>query len=475
MFDWFWEFLYGLIKTVLYCIDFILNVAKMLCGIEPVYVDGIETDLLYYFLRDSTVTRAFILVALIAFILLFLFTIFSLIRSQAKFGEGKTPIQICLNSAKCLLYFLLIPAIMWIGSVFVSTIMTSINAATSDGSQTLAGTIFCVIADEAYDGNAADKAQVMENFRTGVSDYNSTSQVDSWFSLKKINYFLGFAGGIAVLVLLVISLMGFVERLISLVTLFILSPLSVSSCALDDGMRFKLWRDQVINKFLVAYGALISINIYAIVMQLVIRIEFFDNHFMNLLAQFLFILGGAFACRRGVALIGNLINHNAGTQELAEQSMARRGVAGVLLGGAAMVAGLGRKAASPAQFGINSVKDGARQEISERARAGMFGGNRSSGTSTGNRFSSSTRGAETRTADRGLADTIKRGGAGNGTAPPTAATSVSRISDTPPPLPPRDRVGNAAGGDRLNREATQTIKSALEGTKNRSDREGGNK
>ncbi len=473
MFDWFWEFLYGLIKTILYCIDFILNIAKLLCGIEPVYVDGLETDLLYYFLRDEKVFRAFILMALIAFILLFLFTIFSVIRSQARFGEGKTPIQICLNSAKCLLYFLLVPAIMWVGSVFVSTLMTSVNAATSDGSQTLAGTVFCVIADEAYDGSAADKGAVMENFRTGASDYNSTSQVDRWFSLKKINYFLGFAGGIAVLVLLVISLMGFVERLISLVTLFILSPLSVSSCALDDGMRFKLWRDQVINKFLVAYGALISINIYAIMMQLVIRVEFFNDHFMNLLAQFLFILGGAFACRRGVALIGNLINHNAGTQEMAEQSMMRRGLSGVLLGGAAMVGGLGRKAASPARFGINSVKDGARQEMTDRARSRMFG-RESFDRSMGNRFSAFSRGVETRTADRGLADTIKRGGGGaTESGLPPKPTGRPPVPSTPPPLPPRDRGGNAAGGDRLNRESTQTIKSALEGTKRRSDREGG--
>ncbi len=474
MFDWFWEFLYGLIKSVLYCIDFVLNVAKMLCGIEPVYVNGLETDLLYYFLRDEKVFNAFILISLIAFILLFLFTAFSVIRSQAKFGEGKSPIQICLNSAKCLLYFLLMPAIMWLGAVFVSTLMSSVNAATSDGAQSLAGTVFCVIADEAYDGDVGDKAAVMENFRTGVSDYNSTSQVDSWFSLKKINYFLGFAGGIAVLVLLVISLMGFVERIISLVTLFILSPLSVSSCALDDGMRFKLWREQVINKFLVAYGALISINIYAILIQLVIRIEFFDDNFMNLLAQFLFILGGAFACRRGVALIGNLVNHNAGTQEMAEQSMMRRGVAGVLLGGAAMVGALGRKAAAPARFGINSVKDGARQEITDRARSQMFG-RESFDRSMGNRFSSFSRGTETRAADRGLADTIKRGGgAAEGGLPPKP-TGKPPVPSTPPPLPPRNRVENAAGGDRLNRESTQTIKSALEGTKKHSDGKGDSK
>ena len=118
MFDWFWEFLYGIVKTILFCIDFILDIAGLLCGIKSVMVPVEknvggeivvtyeEADLLYYFLSSSTILNAFIMVALIGFILLFIFTAFSVIRSIGKLGEGKSAVRICLDSSKILLYFL---------------------------------------------------------------------------------------------------------------------------------------------------------------------------------------------------------------------------------------------------------------------------------------------------------------------------------------------------------------------------------
>ena len=105
MFDWFWEFLYSLIKVPLFCIDFIMEISKKLCGIESVRVDGQDTDITYYFLSSESVLDAFKYVAIIAFTLLFVFTIFTIVKSQAKFGEGKGPLRICLDSAKTVLYF----------------------------------------------------------------------------------------------------------------------------------------------------------------------------------------------------------------------------------------------------------------------------------------------------------------------------------------------------------------------------------
>ena len=39
MFNWFWEFLYGLIKVPLFCIDVIMLVARKLCGIDNIQVE----------------------------------------------------------------------------------------------------------------------------------------------------------------------------------------------------------------------------------------------------------------------------------------------------------------------------------------------------------------------------------------------------------------------------------------------------
>ena len=102
MFNWFWEFLYGLIKVPLFCIDIIIMIARKLCGVDPVQIEKEingeiiteDVDLLSYFMQGETILNAFGYVCLFGFILLFLFTAFRIIRDQVTFYEKKSPIRI---------------------------------------------------------------------------------------------------------------------------------------------------------------------------------------------------------------------------------------------------------------------------------------------------------------------------------------------------------------------------------------------
>ncbi len=363
MFDWFWEFLYKLLKTILYCIDFIMEFAKQLIGIEPVRdAENNEVELLNYFLTSETIMDAFKLVSLVGIVLLFLFTVFAVIRSIGRMGEGKSPLRICVDAAKSLLYFLLMPAIMILGSSFVSAVMKSIYTATANNSASLGSEMFTLFADEAYTGlydlmgnnntPGGNKEGLMQLFRASGPfsenagdgfNYYKMGNVQLYFDLEDINYFLGFVASFCVLLLLVKPMLSFVERIISLVLLFIVSPISVASSVLDDGARFKLWRDQVINKFLVAYGSLLSLNVFILLVRVIYDIQFFDSSFLNGLARLAFVLGGASACRMGAVLIGNLINSGAGSQHAQDQqnvssplaAMAGAGIASRMLGGIA--------------------------------------------------------------------------------------------------------------------------------------------
>ena len=174
MFNWFWEFLYGLIKVPLFCIDVIIMVARKLCGIDPVQIEKQingetvmeDVDILTYFLQGDTILSAFGYVCLFGFILLFLFTVFRIIRDQATFYEKKSPIRICVDSAKIILIFLLVPAIMIAGSTFVSTLMKGIYEATANSNSGLGGSMFVIFAEEAYVGPIEDKQSVLEAFRS---------------------------------------------------------------------------------------------------------------------------------------------------------------------------------------------------------------------------------------------------------------------------------------------------------------------
>ena len=227
MFNWFWKFLYGLIKVPLLCIDVILMIARKLCGIDPIQVEitaGGETvskeiDILTYFMEGESVLNAFGYVCLFGFVLLFLFTIFRIIRDQGTFYDKKSPVRICLESAKILLYFLLIPTIMILGSGFVSVIMRGIYEATANGNSGLGGSMFVIFAEEAYIGPEPDKAEILNAFRTcsleeyisGANkfSYYDTGMVSQYFNLSEFNFFLGLVGSLAVLSLLSLTMLSF--------------------------------------------------------------------------------------------------------------------------------------------------------------------------------------------------------------------------------------------------------------------------
>ena len=406
MFNWFWEFLYGLIKVPLFCIDIIIMIARKLCGIDPVQIEKEvngeivteDVDLLSYFMQGETILNAFGYVCLFGFILLFLFTAFRIIRDQLTFYEKKSPIRICLDSAKIILFFLLVPAIMIASSVFVSTIMRGIYEATANGNSGLGGSMFTIFADEAYIGPSEDKEAVLAAFRscsledylTGASEfsYYNTDKVADFFKLSKFNFFLGLVGSISVLILLALTLLSFVERIISLIVLFVIAPLPMSASPLDDGERFKMWREQTINKFITAYGGILALNIFSLMIPMIANINFFSvggtgDNLVNGIARLLFIIGGAFACRRGMVLIGNLVSRGAGSQDLMDQSHLSGGMAslahmakgalGMITGGAKSAFNYGR---SMLQAGgvATSIPELIRKNTQEAERTNSMNG-----------------------------------------------------------------------------------------------------
>ena len=80
--NWIFDLLYGIQKTVCYIIDFIKEIFYMLAGIEPVQVNGGESDLLSHFLLSDAVKKAFWIVLLIAVILLIVFVIIATIKAN---------------------------------------------------------------------------------------------------------------------------------------------------------------------------------------------------------------------------------------------------------------------------------------------------------------------------------------------------------------------------------------------------------
>ena len=322
-FGWIYDIFYTLQKSICYLLDFIRDIFCKLAGIETVKIDGSEEEILSHFITSPAIRNAFLGVLLVGVILLFVFVIIAIIKSEAADPQHKkTKGQILVKSLQSFIIFLLIPFLLIAGIMLANVVVGAIHASMTgsmlDGNtaSTIGGQILVTSGYDAYIGPAGSRAEIERMFVTGQLDYNSLSVVKRYYDLSEMNFFVGIAGGLVILVMFVMSAVMFVQRIFDIILLYIVSPASVSTIPLDDGGRFRIWREMLVSKVLSAYGIILSMNIFFLVVPQISQISFFGNAFKDGIVQLLFVIGGAFSITKANMIIAQLTGSNAGMQEM---------------------------------------------------------------------------------------------------------------------------------------------------------------
>ena len=356
MFDWFWRFLYQISKGLYWAIDMVMQCVNKLCGIEPINLGEEKIDFLSYLLTGQNIKFAFASMALLGIVVVVILAIFSILRNITKDKPNTTPARIVVQSGKNILMFLFVPFIMLTVTYFLNTFMQAIYQATLSGSTSIGSFLFVSFGQDA----GLDPVET-NDFLTGILDYTKNNDVFSHLEISDYQFILSWIVGIVVLFAVVGTLAKFVERTLSILVLFIISPISIGTSVIDEGARFKAWRDQVISKFLVAYGLIVSINIYCLMVNLVMQpgFGFFEpGSVLNYVAKVLLVLGGALALNSTSQLIGNLVAPGIGGQDLAGADLTK---------GVGKAVGLGKAiafgpAGYAARFGVGILGDAVSQQ-----------------------------------------------------------------------------------------------------------------
>lgn len=318
--DLFYSILYKLFSCICVLIDFIKEIFYKLCGIETVNIGGEDTDLLSNLMTSDTIKRVFLSVFLIGVILLVIFTIIAIIKSN--YQEKQNWKTVLSKTAQSLVISILIPFTVLAGIVLTNTVMSAINLSmqsTMTGTNgTIGGQFLVTIGSNAYIGSVSERAQIESMFISGKLDYNTLSVVKTYYDISGLNYLIGLLGGIVILVMFVLSALTFVQRIFDIILLYIISPVSVSTLPLDEGNRFKVWKDMLISKILSAYGIILVMNLFFLIIPQVYNIRFFDNDFQNGVVYILFLIGGSFAVTKASRVISQLCGAQATGGELAQ-------------------------------------------------------------------------------------------------------------------------------------------------------------
>lgn len=170
---------------------------------------------------------------------------------------------------------------------------------------------------------------------------NGDDNYTSWPWL--INSFDGFnmlVAYIAVILLIVAllgSMLGLVKRLFDIVYLFWSLPLMTATMPLDDGARFKAWRETVVSKIVLAYGAVLSVNVFYLMLGPIQRLNIGDNSFVNQIFRLVLIIGGGLSISGGQLLFARLMGTSAEEgREMAQSARTLLGGMGTAIAGAGM-------------------------------------------------------------------------------------------------------------------------------------------
>jgi len=315
LFGWFFKLLYSLQKSICYLLDFVKDAFNKIVGIENVSVDGTSQDILSYLTQSKAVKTAFFGVLIIGVILVVVFTIVAIVKSEAQEAGQNKPSKghILTKSGHALLIFLVIPFVVVSAVILTNVVMQAINGAmngalTSGSSHTsIGGQILVTSGYDAYKGPTGQRESIENMFITGELDFNNIKVVQQYYNLSDINYFVGILGSLIILVMFAISALTLIQRIFDVLFLYITSPAIISTMPLDDGQKYRRWLQLLVAKLICGYAVILSMNLFFMIIPLINKMAFFNHSFKDGIVRLLFVIAGAFATTKSNFLVANLI------------------------------------------------------------------------------------------------------------------------------------------------------------------------
>lgn len=108
-----------------------------------------------------------------------------------------------------------------------------------------------------------------------------------YYDLWSFNFIVGFGGCIVCVTLFINIILGLISRIFMMLGLFLVAPPLFGLAPLDGGKAGKGWREKFMAQALMAYGAVVGMNLFFIIMPYVNQIDFFNipiaDYFVNIL------------------------------------------------------------------------------------------------------------------------------------------------------------------------------------------------
>lgn len=298
---------------ILKLVDGLMEIFSAISGITDVTYKGEKVNIIEFLAGDSTVNTIFWCIFILSIGLTCIFTIAALIKNMINSQRnvstivGKFFLALLGTMAMLTVLFLII--------LISNSLLVLVSQVFQIGNTTkLSSALFNACAGNWINGYSVSEFDVSKlGVKEIFGDYTTGFVFpDSWKYNGMVNpdnflYLPSLIAGIALAIALVVAILNLAKRVYEIIFMYFVMPMSMSTLPLDDGARFKTWRETFITKIVIAYGTVFSVNIFILLLPLITRMRIDEvGGFGNSMFVIFMIVGGAMVIPAGQALFCKL-------------------------------------------------------------------------------------------------------------------------------------------------------------------------
>lgn len=315
MLIFFQELCLQLFLWLLQLIDGLMEIFSAISGVTNVNYHGQSVNIIEFLAGDSTVMTIFWCIFILAVGLTCIFTIVGLVKNMI--ANNRNVSTIVGKFFLALLGTMAMLAVVFLGILVANSLLQLLAKIFQISNTTkLSNAIFNACVGNWINGYNINKIDVTSLSVGDIFGGYNAALFGIWPTSWKCNgmvnpntfmYLPSLIAGIALCIALVIAVLNLAKRVFEIIYIFFCMPVSMSTLPLDDGARFKNWREQFLTKIILAYGAVLSVNVFALILPFIQQMSIPGaSSFANAIFLIFMIVGGAMVIPAGQTLFARL-------------------------------------------------------------------------------------------------------------------------------------------------------------------------
>lgn len=315
MLIFFQELCLQLFLWLLALIDGLMEIFSAIAGVTNVRVNGQSVNIIEYLAGNSTVGTIFWCIFILAVGLTCIFTIVGLVKNMIV--NNRNISSIVGKFFLALLGTMAMLAVVFLGILIANSLLQLLSRIFRlDNSTKLSNALFDACVGNWLHGYNINKINVTNLSVSDIFGGYNAALFGVWPTSWKCNgmvnpntfmYLPALIASIALCIALIIAVLNLTKRVYEIIYLCFCMPVSMSTLPLDDGARFKNWREQFVTKIILAYGAVLSVNVFVLLLPLIQQMSIPNlGSFGNAVFTIFMIVGGAMVIPAGQTLFARL-------------------------------------------------------------------------------------------------------------------------------------------------------------------------